>query len=575
MFTESQQFFVNRLSELLNRKTIDSYRVRVLNPYTALKEMLVVYEDFIKGSVKNFETLSACVSETRFLLKNDDTIIFETIEKKFFEEEVLKKIQKDNAEELFNTVKISFSTIFRDNTDYVTRIIYLLHQAIDAPLPADPFKQLDRIYNLTGVLASELLSMGFDKGFLSPKCYRIFIGSNPPDFEPAFSEFTEMIRSKGVEYWVWFKIYASKLKSHEWPIFQDWETHNNLSGLMDINNPIIIQFLSEKRGYFFIGTQIKALDHFSALRICKQKMSEMLDMVSLAHHHSKIEVQPHALIYPSNNPIYAGLQLVRHIHDGKFPSGEGVLKKLQEKTPAILNNDTISSETKEKIKSALRYLRFGNEAFEIEHQLINYWIGLEYLFSNDRESTFTRIKTLLPILHELVYIQRNFSEFHHSISQIQESRNLTEFKPENINCLLEVACLEEIRDQFFIINPLLSYRAWKILNRIIRSNSGTKDYLQQHRTHLEWHLARIYRIRNKIVHEAKHSINNQTLASNLRYYLAFSLSMIIDYFSAGDPDAKNMEEFFSLQQLRHKNLDYLSFPIAKMIKQDHHSGLLS
>lgn len=104
---------------------------------------------------------------------------------------------------------------------------------------------------------------------------------------------------------------------------------------------------------------------------------------------------------------------------------------------------------------------------------------------------------------------------------------------------------------------------------------GARQYIQTHRMHLEWHLARIYRERNEVVHEAKHSFNNQILTSNLRYYLAFSLSMVIDYFSKSSPDARSVDEFFSFQQLHYRSLEFQGFPLEIMLNLDHNFELLS
>lgn len=576
MDTVSQKFFVERLLELLHRETIDSYRVRVLNPLLSVKEVLEVYKGLVEGSVKNYETLELCISETLSLLKKDDTVVFQTIQKKFFEDEILRKVKKETFTNLYTDVRNAIITILKENPDYSKRVIALLCEAIDTPLKDDPFPQLDNIYGLTGILATELLRRGYDKGFLYPICYRIFVKNHPEDFSSAFQQFSGLLSSPGTDYHIWFKIYAPRLTSGDWPVFPNWEVKTSLMYLSDSAKQISQGFLAEKRGYFFTGSTFRAQDHFTALQLAKQSLAEVLDLVGLAHHQNRIELHGVALVFPTDRPWLAGMQKVKYIPDGKFPSGEGVLNQLQQKTPAILDNSGIAPETKEKIKSALRYLRYGNESLELEHQLINYWIGLEYLFSNDRDSTFTRIKTIFPVLQALAYIQRNFRDFHATLCQIKATVHLKGFEESNVNCLLARECLESVRDDIFDAHPLISYRAWKILNRLVRDEkNGTKEYIQRHRMHLEWHLARIYRVRNEIVHEAKHSFDNQTLTSNLRYYLAFTLSMIIDHFSQPEPDTRSMEEFFSLQRLRYRSLEYQEFPLEAMLNLDHDFELLS
>jgi hypothetical protein len=575
MTSTSEKFFVQRLLELLHRETIDSYRVRVLNPLLALRELLKVYEGLVQGSVKNFETLNMCIAETLFLLKEDNTVIFQSVQKKFFEVEVLRKINKDNFEFLFSDTRYVIKTIIKENHQYAENVKTALQGVIEEPLGEDPFPQLDRIYRLTGILATELLHFGYDKGFLYSLCYRLFLIDPSEYFQNSFNRFSNLLVSEKTDYQVWFKVYAPGLEISDWPEFPQWEIQTSLIDLAKEIKPKIHSFLDEKRGRFFVGSQFQARDHFSALRLAKQNLAEALDLIGLAHHQRKIELHATALVYPGDRPKFADLQKVQYIHDGKFPSGGGVLDQLQQKTPAILDNPEIYPETKEKVKSALRYLRYGNESLELEHQLVNYWIGLEYLFSNDRDSTFTRIKTIFPVLQALVYIQRNFRDFHSILCQIEGITKLPHFSADNTSCIMEQRCLESIRDELYLEHPLIAYRAWKILNRLLLMKDGARQYIQTHRMHLEWHLARIYRERNEVVHEAKHSFNNQILTSNLRYYLAFSLSMVIDYFSKSSPDARSVDEFFSFQQLHYRSLEFQGFPLEIMLNLDHNFELLS
>src|SRR5699024_7815864 len=82
-------------------------------------------------------------------------------------------------------------------------------------------------------------------------------------------------------------------------------------------------------------------------------------------------------------------------------------------------------ETKDKIKSAIRYLRLGNQSTEVEHKFINYWIGLEYLFSSyQSENTINRIKEHFINAHSRVYVKRNCTALLASINKLSsEDRN--------------------------------------------------------------------------------------------------------------------------------------------------------
>ena len=80
----------------------------------------------------------------------------------------------------------------------------------------------------------------------------------------------------------------------------------------------------------------------------------------------------------------------------------------------------IAKDAKDKVLSAIRYLRIGNEAINVEQKFINYWLGLEYLFSNyETKSTIVRIKQFLMRTHCNSYIERKFKDFHSTLLKLR------------------------------------------------------------------------------------------------------------------------------------------------------------
>ena len=73
--------------------------------------------------------------------------------------------------------------------------------------------------------------------------------------------------------------------------------------------------------------------------------------------------------------------------------------------------------------------------------------------------------------------------------------------------------------------------------------------MDQHLSNIKEHLARIYRLRNELVHEAAIKQKIQNVTSNLRYYLVFSLNQMICYFGQIPLQGKTMDDFFNEYQL--------------------------
>jgi hypothetical protein len=98
-------------------------------------------------------------------------------------------------------------------------------------------------------------------------------------------------------------------------------------------------------------------------------------------------------------------------------------------------------------------------------------------------------------------------------------------------------------------SPLVATRAYELSKLVDEKGEILKEKLKDHLQRLKWNLIRIYRIRNEIVHNGRFIPNLETVTGHTRYYLTFSLSRFIDFFSE-DPldlnlDGKwNSEDFF-------------------------------
>lgn len=182
----------------------------------------------------------------------------------------------------------------------------------------------------------------------------------------------------------------------------------------------------------------------------------------------------------------------------------------------------ISQEIKDRLNTALRHLRVGDGQEEMEQRFLNYWIGLEFIFATPRsgDSTFARLKEKFPRMKTLYYLKRNVGDLDAIIRRkrligVAESFGNT---PE--------AGMDRIFNA--TTDVLLKYRITKMKEHL-HDHNKVKDYLQNHLKHLEWHLSRIYHLRNELVHEAAIRQNMDGVGNNLRSYLVFMLNLLLDY----------------------------------------------
>ena len=158
---------------------------------------------------------------------------------------------------------------------------------------------------------------------------------------------------------------------------------------------------------------------------------------------------------------------------------------------------------------------------EIEHKILNYWIGFEQLFASvdSSDDSINRMKNFFVHLSCCYYIQRR-TNYLLVLAELKKYRNIEDtitvkdLKKELITNL-------SFEDE----DPLLEKRIKKYINDF-NTNHGIKDNIKLHKKRLELHLTRIYKVRNELIHEGKVSGDLKLLASHLKHYLLFSIEQI-------------------------------------------------
>lgn len=92
---------------------------------------------------------------------------------------------------------------------------------------------------------------------------------------------------------------------------------------------------------------------------------------------------------------------------------------------------------------------------------------------------------------------------------------------------------------------LRQYRLCRLKSHL-RSSDAVKEYLTHHKITLEQHFSRIYRMRNELIHEAAINQNIEAVTSNLRYYLTFLISQLVDFLAKVPSNSKSasIDDFF-------------------------------
>lgn len=542
-----QEFFKLRMTEILHKDTLDSYRVKANNVMSLLIEFRGVLENWTLGNIKNYQTVLYCLEECTDLIKKDTCLDFSFYDKDLFIEEfsIYDKEQRADKNILVSaTLKLKTYVemcISINKTIYLERLLDKIEQqlffegTIDDTMFTPTLREFDAYVSS---FACELLRKGFSKKYLYSFFNHFKQNKYRIPFRNAFDNMcSTLVYGEKKRYTVVFKLnfphdVSTNIAIADFP---------NLKASIDESmKKSIIKEIGYKEGgdriRFYI-MEIDALDSAMAARLCHDELSTIFDFN--LNTFKSVEVPSTALTFCPKDGIEGynvKLEKVFILDRGDMGMSENE-HSLYEKLKSIEQNPIISQDVKDRIIAAIRHLRIGDCQSEIEQQFINYWIALEFIFASplSKESTFERIKKFFIEISQACYIKRNILYLNTWLiktHKIQED----EYYWEKIDV-----------DEFInlIDNILLKYRLLNMKSHL-RSGESIKEYLAQHRKNLEQHITRIYRLRNELIHEAAIKQDIANVTSNLRSYLVFVLNQLIFYFNSSNYDMKSREmmQFF-------------------------------
>lgn len=542
-----QEFFKLRMTEILHKDTLDSYRVKANNVMSLLIEFRGVLENWTLGNIKNYQTVSYCLEECTDLIKKDTCLDFSFYDKDLFIEDfsIYDKEQRADKNILVSaTMKLKTYVemcISINKTIYLKRLLEEIRKQLffEGTIDDTNFSPTLREFDAyVSSFACELLRKGFSKKYL----YSFFKYFKQNKYRIPFSEAFDKMCSTLVfgekkRYTVVFKLNFPHDVSTDTTITD----FPNLKASIDesMKNSIIkeIGYKEEGDRIRFYIMEIDALDSAMAARLCHDELSTIFDFN--LNTFKSVEVPSTALTFCPRDGIdgyNVKLEKVFILDRGDMGMSEDE-HSLYEKLKSIEQNPIISQDVKDRIIAAIRHLRIGDCQSEIEQQFINYWIALEFIFASSlsKESTFDRIKKFFIEISQACYIKRNILYLNIWLiktHRIQEDEYYWE--KNDVNELINS-----------IDNILLKYRLLNMKSHL-RNGESIKKYLAQHRKNLEQHITRIYRLRNELIHEAAIKQDIANVTSNLRSYLVFVLNQLIFYFNSSNYDMKSREmmQFF-------------------------------
>jgi hypothetical protein len=560
--TTPERFFIERSMELLFGNTIDSYRMRLHNSYTILEELAEVIDQFRKNQLRHEYYVKHVAEEARRSLTDDSVIKWRSISDKYFLHHLLPS-KDSNQKNILSIDKlyIACKTLLRYNKNYLENV-FLGIEAEIAQLNSKPsitnpldFSKLNR---LTSDFWTGVRHLGYSKEYLHN-----FIRAIASKNDSTFTNFISIVKSLLTREKERFTVILAikqplqevEFNSEDFTILSASEKRQ----LSESEFKAVGQYFVKQYGTL-LKTQIEAFDYYSAAKIVKDKLFPELDVLHVGQSDKKNYVFPSWLVIGSIHPEKAKPLQFDYQIDGYYQSNIKIYKIISEKLKKIKTNDTHVN-TFKKITAGLRYLRLGSESTELQNKLLEYWIGMEYLFSayESDEGTIVRLKRFYKKMHALLLFKRIIYDFHLSIKNLEQEGNIVGYDAENLEYLMNETVynnfISKIEDY-----PLFAFRAAR-LQSLFNNPKNLRAMIDQNMENLEWNLTRLYRVRNEIVHNAAIKSDIESLVSHLKFYLLFTICSLIDFFAEKADDYNfdgkiSLDDYFELREMRFDNLTY-------------------
>lgn len=516
-------YFIQRWVELTDSRTMFSYQYTYHNLLSALEECIEILEKTLNKTYDNNGHLKSSINEIRRFLKNDILLCknkniltenYMSITNKSIKEDHEKRYLKARIEIFYDILKKKYHKWLKD----------MLIKSIEE-------NDFENIEKCIIILVSYCIHKEWSLKGLHD-LHKIFFEENNNNIE----NFIEKLYKFEDYYTVfipleknWNNQDIEKIKKlFEFEIGQGKELINRESCFS--NN--LKGKLNEK--IYYCQTKLKARDSYSAALKAIEKHKKSIELLFF---YEKIEtgkfIQNSYNVYEHSNNTLSPLKL-NDIYRTFMKINDS--NSIYEYTCNIFENNNLKLQ--KQLKNALTYANISKTSPYQEEKFLNLWIALES-FMNTKQygNIIEHVKNVLPSVMSRRYFYRIIRNLYEdlkrvpiSFSDLDDTINENIPKAEIVEKIINLIkdkekfqkLVKKVHNYTLMENRLNQVR--KIVTDTNEMNSKIKNYIDT----IEWHVQRMYRLRNDITHDSMVSENDLTpFIEHLHDFLATTITEIV------------------------------------------------
>ena len=564
----THRFFIQIWYSLVHRNSLDSHRVRCMNSLNILREnqdlilkenLGDIYEDIRRGAEESLVILSRDKIVSKYFSEHFNRI-------KPLLEDIAKGTKKEESRPSVKMLSYYLKDILSELVEkYKTNILVELEKAI-----FESKSQLE-IYEYTGTLLSVLIDEGHSIEELFGIIQNIFINNRRGkefSFADNFQLTKQIVDHGNYTYQSLFRLKGCK-KNEFLP--------SELTDIQFEKEPVIENADETVKSFLYPGQKIvfakitaAAQDDRSAGIIAKKRLDDLLDLIRFELEQEVITVDKKFVSIRPDKLTARIFRLPSEIPNPNKNITAEDFKQFIHRVNNLIETHSIDRESREKIKSAIRFYRMGRDSEQFGNKYLNWWTALEYLLRSAKGKIIDEIENKLKAVLLSNYITKYLQSYKSTLSYCRVKPTMTVCEKFSIATFAELSNFDFfylLRDQTEIDSidmqlskyPAVVFRLDRFINRIKNSNS-LLSFISAHEKNVSWHIHRIWRVRCDIVHSAEYSLNLILLSANLEYYLKYLLNIILSALNE-NKSISGLNELFT-------RMDYVQKRLMKELNED-------
>ncbi|MFG6432844.1 hypothetical protein [Roseateles sp. LYH14W] len=296
------------------------------------------------------------------------------------------------------------------------------------------------------------------------------------------------------------------------------------------------ELFSTRPRRLFASAVVKSRDGRSAGLQAYGEIGQILDLMRFEYDTPEIKADTRFLL--RDGDMYRLLPLPQLVPNPEAELPTRTLEEFVKHLAVLATRDPSQTETRDRIFSAFRLYRLGTGANMFDNKLVNWWTGLEYLSSGKggRDIGETVKSALAPTL-ALAYLPKHLLAFRNALAVLNVEVQVggAGVKVKQFSNAEFYAVLKDPAHSAALLTACESQPyVWKHLSAFVeglRSPASTADLIKAHDRRIRWQIERIYRARCDIVHAGRQVVMASLLCANLEFYLRTTLKSMLKVFS--------------------------------------------